>query len=246
MDKFALRKNQLNADLHVHAFENPNTGQDEIGPTQESHMKSIISTAILRGLDLLGIVSHNSFDPGWLCQKIIADNGYDIVAMAGMEVPSAEKIQTVVFNGRTPPTPGEPVESICQRAHSEGGTVLVVQPSRRNVQRLNKVAGTPNAPDFVEIFNDQTQGGYLRAFVDTGPDESFQLVMDSAAKNATDLADSVMMTRVPREFLVERGMLGKETGVDYEPPFLARRHEQQGGKSPWNQPSPPDIVPSGT
>ncbi len=216
----ALRKHNLNADLHIHAMEDPNTGVDVDDVSQRTNLQSICASAVLKGLDVIGIVSHNSFAPGNLCKQIIQEKAYDLTCLAGVETKSAEGTSVVVFDTQTIPQAGTPLETICQNAHQEGGTVMAIQPNKRTMQQLNKIVGTPAAPDFIEIFNDITRGGYSNAFIDIGPDPEYQLTMDSAARTSAELDKSVMMTRIPRDYLVERGVIGEEQGVDYVPPYL--------------------------
>lgn len=218
--RFALRKHNLNVDLHIHAMEDPETGAMSDPATQRMHLQSICGSAILKGLDVIGIVSHNSFEPGNICKQIIQEKGYDLICLSGIEVTSAEGVNLVVFNSQTPPKNGDGFEAICQSAHSEGGVVLAIQPNKRNMQKMNKIVNQPTAPDFIEIFNDITKGGYTNSFIDASPDPEFQLTMNSASRNASELDTSVMMTSIPRDFLVDKGVIFDEQGVDYVPPYL--------------------------
>jgi len=102
---------------------------------------------------------------------------------------------------------------------------MAIQPSRRNVQHLNKIVGTTSSPDFIEIFNDITQGGYSKSFVDTSPDPAFQLLMNSAARNSKDLDDSMMVSRIPRKFLMQKGILKSDEGINFVPEYLQRQQQ---------------------
>jgi len=216
----ALRKHNLNADLHIHAFEDPNTGQEGDVRSQYTHLLSVCGSAILKGLDVIGIVSHTSFQPGLICKQIIQEKRYDLTCLAGVEVSTAEGTNMIVFDAQTVPQNGDGFENVCQRAHDEGGAVLAIQPNKRNMQRMNGLVGQPTAPDLIEIFNDITKGGYSNAFIDIGAAPDFQLMMNSASRNASDLDRSVMMTKIPREFLVGKGIMVEDEGVDYVPPYL--------------------------
>lgn len=218
--RLALRKHNLNADLHIHAYEDPNTGQEGDDVSQRTHLQSVCASAVLKGLDIIGIVSHTSFRPGIMCKQIINEKRYDLLCLAGVEVQTAEGTNLIVFDAQTVPRSGDPIENICQTAHSEGGVVMAIQPNKRNMQKMNKIAGQPTAPDFIEIFNDITKGGYSNAFIDIGPTPEFQLMMDSASRNASDLDKSMMMTRIPRQFMIDKGIITGDEGVDYVPPYL--------------------------
>lgn len=220
MTKLALRKNSLNADLHIHSLENPNNGLDAPDEDQYRHLLDILGSAILKGLDIIGIVSRFSFRPGMICKQIIQEKNYDIVCLAGVEVVSEEDIHVVVYDSDVIPKSGLPIENICRIAHKHNGVVMAIQPSRRNIQKLNKLVNTSSAPDFIEIFNDITQGGYSKSFVDTSPDPGFQLTMNSAARNAKDLDTSMMLSRIPRKFLVSKGVLQPDQGTDFVPEYL--------------------------
>jgi len=234
MLKYALRKHSLNADLHIHALEDPSTGMDADTDIQTRHLTDIIGSAILKGLDIIGIVSRNSMQPGYLAKQLIQQKNYDVFCLSGVEVETQEGVHMVVFDSKRVPPSGLSIEQTCMITHKNGGLVMAIQPNRRNIQRLNKLVGTDSAPDFIEIFNDVTQGGYNKSFVDTSADSEFQLLMNSAARNAKDLDKSMMTTRVPRKFLVEKGILQPEQGVDYKPPYLQQPNNlafpmQQGG-----------------
>lgn len=225
MIKESLRKNNLNTDLHIHALEDPNTGQDAPENIQYRHLIDIIGSAILKGLDIIGIVSRYSFHPGLLCQRIIKEKQYDLICLAGIEVESLEDVHVIIYNSSVIPKSGLPIEQICRIAHKNGGVVMAIQPSRRSVQKLNKLVGTSSAPEFIEIFNDITQGGYSKSFVDTSPDPKFELVMNSAARNSKDLDRSMMVSRIPRQFLIQKGILEADEGVDFIPPFLQKQKQ---------------------
>jgi hypothetical protein len=144
-----------------------------------------------------------------------------------VEISTAEGIHSVVYDAQTIPQNGEPIEQVCQRAHQEGGSVMVIQPSKRNMQHLNKIAGKPISPDFIEMFNDMGKSGYVNTFIDVEASPEYHLIVNSAAKNPMELDRSVMMTRIPRDFLTEKGVLVKDQGVNYTPPYLENVQRQQ-------------------
>ena len=216
----ALRKHNLTADFHIHSCEDPSTEQEVDARFQRPHLKSVCSSAIMKGLDLIGIVSRINYDPGIMCKQIIAESGYDLVCLAGVEVETQEGLNLVVYDARSIPQNGISFQDVCRQAHQEGGVTMAIQPNRRNMQKMNSIVGTPDAPDFIEIFNDVTKGGYSNAFVDFEPDPEFQLLMNSAARNASEIDNSVMMTSIPRKTLIELGIVSEETGTNYIPPYL--------------------------
>ena len=239
---YALRKHNLNADLHIHCLENPEAGTEGDLNQQAIYLRSICGAAVMKGLDIIGIVSHFSFEPGNICQHIIGEHDYDLHVMAGVEIKTAEGIPTIVYDAHTVPKNGEPIEQICQRAHQEGGSVMVIQPSKRNMQHLNKIAGQPISPDFIEMFNDMSRGGYAHTFVDVEASPEYHLVVNSAATNPQELDRSVMMTRIPRDFLTERGILVENQGVNYTPPYLENVRKQMPGQpTPTTQPGIPML-----
>lgn len=240
---YALRKHNLNVDLHIHCMADTDSGQDGPPRLQAIYMKSICGAAVMKGLDVIGIVSKNSFDPGRVCQQIAAQNQYDLAVLSGVEVKSSEGVSTVVFNATTVPIEGEPLQAMCKRAHAEGGIVMVIQPSKHNMQKVNEVAGTPDAPDMIEIYNDMAKSGYVHAFSDINAAPEFQLVVNSAAKSPQELDASVMMTRIPRDYFVEKGIIQEEQGVDYVPPYLRNVRPPGRPMGPPEQPMrPPEAV----
>ena len=227
---YALRKHNLNVDFHIYCLGNPETGVDADPNMQATYMRSICGSAVLKGLDVVGIVSRASFEPGYICQHVIGQHDYDLHVMAGVEIKTMEGINTIVYDAQTVPQNGEGVEQVCQRAHQEGGTVMVIQPSKRNMQLLNKIAGQPTAPDFIEMFNDMSKGGYIHTFIDVEAAPEYQLVVNSAANNPQELDRSVMMTRISRDRLTEKGILIEDQGVDYTPPYLENVQRQMPGQ----------------
>ena len=53
----ALRKNMMRVDLHIHIGDEGDYPDPQV---QESAIKSILSACIIKGLDVAGIVSHDS------------------------------------------------------------------------------------------------------------------------------------------------------------------------------------------
>lgn len=229
MKKLALRKNMLNVDLHIHALEDPNTGLDASYEYQYKHLIDILGSAILKGLDIIGIVSRYSDEPGEICSEIIKEKNYDIVNLSGIENKSSEGINVIIFNFNYLPKQKLSIERLCRLTHKEGGLVMAIQPSIRQVQIMNKLIGSSGAPDFIEIFNNVSQGGYSKSFVDTDPAPEFHLVMNSAARNAKDLDNSLLVSRIPRKFFVDKGILDQNQLVDFVPNYLNKYNESNKG-----------------
>jgi len=219
----ALRKHNLIVDLHVHAAElvSPDGNIVEAPyDIQVRHVYDIITSAIQKSMDVVGIVGHDSFQPGEIAKKIVQENRYDLKIFSGVEVASSEKISVIVYEAQTIPKIGESIQNICYRAHKEHGFVMAVQPYGKQVHLLNKIVNTRYAPDFVEIYNEATYGGYIKAFIDSDIDKSYTLVINSAAKTPKEFLESEMMSRVPRKKFVELGVMTEDEGVNYIPNFI--------------------------
>lgn len=82
----ALRR--VKADLHVHSCLSPCSGLD-MSP------REIVSSAVGRGIDLIGICDHNSAENVLAIKKAGERNG--LMVLGGMEVASAEEAHILVF-----------------------------------------------------------------------------------------------------------------------------------------------------
>jgi len=82
----ALRS--IKADLHVHTCLSPCSGLD-MSP------REVVSAALARGLDLIGVCDHNSAENVLAVKKAGERNG--LMVLGGMEVASAEEAHILVF-----------------------------------------------------------------------------------------------------------------------------------------------------
>jgi PHP family Zn ribbon phosphoesterase len=82
----ALRR--FKADLHVHTCLSPCSGLD-MSP------REVVSAAIEKGLDLIGVCDHNSAENVLAVKKAGSRNG--LVVLGGMEVTSSEEAHILVF-----------------------------------------------------------------------------------------------------------------------------------------------------
>ena len=213
----ALRKHNLRADLRVYgADENTDpSNQAEI----TGRVKGILSSAMLQGLDILGIVT--TFGPiaGWIAQDIINKDQLDIWVIPGEEYLTSDKFRLLVYMLRDAVPPNMSYQEVVNWAHKNNGLVMVSELTRRQAQQINKTIGSPSAPDMVEIYNAAT-GAYQDI------DVELPKFVSSASRNATDLENTNVFTLLPRKDAEGLGLLPENHGKGYKPGYLRDDSEE--------------------
>ena len=206
----ALRKNVLRVDLCVfvdkeEAFSN----EDYLNST----IKSILTSAIINGLDIVGILSPDAPYVGLRAKQMAIEQQMDIVVIPGQTYTCSGKEQLYVYKLNKPLPPNLSIEKACELAHKNNGYVIAANVSKRQADVLERLQGSAYAPDAVEIFNAKT-GGYRNLDI-----EYFKFV-SSGATSANDLENLNAFTLVDRKDAVEMKLLDENTGVDYVPKYL--------------------------
>jgi hypothetical protein len=208
--------------LHTHVGEAAdfNNENDMI-----SAIRSMLSSAIYKGLDVIGIVSHEGPYIGQKAEQLIQQDGIDLFVLAGEEYLANDKVRMIIFHLKDKMPPNLSSEQAITYAHQNKGFVLVINTSKRQLQRLNKLRGTASAPDAVEAY-DATSGSYRDI------DTEYPTFASTAAKSSRDMDTLNVYTLVDRAELEGMGLLPEHYGESYEPRYLqAQPPPQQAQQS---------------
>lgn len=206
----ALRKHVLRADLCLFI------GEEETfsGPSYlESTIKSMLTASIIKGLDIVGILTKDSPNIGWAAVKMAKAQKMDLVVIPGQIYKCRDKEELYVYKLQKPLRPNLSLAEACRETHRLGGFVMITNVTKRQNQMLEKLQGSDSAPDAVEIFNGKV-GGYRDMNID------FPKFISSGATSANELEISNTFTLIDRKKAEEMKLLAPEEGVDYTPRYL--------------------------
>jgi len=206
----ALRKNVLRADLCVfidkeEAFSN----EDYLNST----IKSILTSAIINGLDIVGILSPDTPMVGLRAKQMAQQQQMDIVVASGQTYICTGKEELYIYNLTKPVPRNLSIDKACGFVHDNNGFVLATNVNSKLAQTLNRLQGSKFAPDGVEIFNAKS-GGYRDVDID------FPRFVNSGSTSANDLDNSNVFTLLHREDAQEMGLIQGDEGVEYTPKYL--------------------------
>ena len=206
----ALRKNVLRADLCVfidneEAFSN----EDYLNST----IKSILTSAIINGLDIVGILSPATPAVGLRAKQMSKEQQMDIVVASGQTYICSGKEELYIYNLAKPVPNNLSIDKACGFVHDNNGFVLATNVNSKLAQTLNKLQGSKFAPDGVEIFNAKS-GGYRDVDID------FPRFVNSGATSANDVDNSNVFTLMYRKDAQEMGLIQGDEGVEYTPKYL--------------------------
>jgi hypothetical protein len=206
----ALRKNVLRVDLCVfvdkeEAFSN----EDYLNST----IKSILTSAIINGLDILGVLSPETPSVGLRAKQMAQEQQMDLVVASGQTYICSGKEELYIYNLIKPVPRNLSIDQACGFVHDNNGFVLATNVNSKLAPTINKLKGSKYAPDGVEIFNAKS-GGYRDVDID------FPRFVNSGATSANDLDDSNVFTLMQRKTAQEMGLIQGDEGVDYTPKYL--------------------------
>jgi len=205
----ALRKNVLRADMCI--FIDAEKSFSNVAYLN-STIKSILTAAIINGLDLVGILS-NDVNVGLRAYQMSKQQKMDVTVVPGQTYICTGKEELYVYKLTKKIPPGLSLDKVCQFAHQNNGFVMATNVSSRANDELNKLQGSIYAPDAVEVFNAKI-GGYRDLDID------FPRFVNSGATSANDLEQKNVFTLIPRKQAVDLKLIGEEEGVDYTPNYL--------------------------
>jgi hypothetical protein len=206
----AIRKNVLRVDLCVfidkeEAFSN----EDYLNST----IKSILTSAIINGLDIVGILSPDAPYVGLKAKQMAQQQQMDLVVVSGQTYKCSGKEELYIYNLLKPVPMNLSIDKACGYVHDNNGFVLATNVNSKLAITLNRLQGSKFAPDGVEIFNAKS-GGYRDVDID------FPRFVNSGSTSANELDDSNVFTLMQRKTAQEMGFLQGDEGVDFTPKYL--------------------------
>jgi hypothetical protein len=206
----ALRKNTLRVDLAVFVDDEKSfTSQNVLLST----VKSFLTAAIIKGIDVIGVLSAVNPNVGWIAWQMAIDQQMDIAVLPGQVYKCITGETIYVYKIKQTMKPGLDLPKACAFAHKLGGYVVATALTKKKVSQLDKLQGSAFAPDGVEIYN-QKNGGYRDLDID------FPKFITSASTSANDLEQSNAFSLIERKEAEEIGLLAPNQGVDFEPKYL--------------------------
>jgi hypothetical protein len=217
--KTALRKHNLRVDMRVYIG-------DELEPSStqdiEAKIKSILSSAIIKGLDIIGLVSRFGVEPGLIAQQQAMNNKIDLKVIPGQDYVSSDKLKAVFYNITKNIQPNLTMQEAIKQAKSQGGKVMLYDLSRSAARLIANWQSTPYEPDFVEIYNARS-----KAYKDL--DVDYPRVLSSAARSGSELEEIPVYTEIPRNKLSDYGLLAESEGENYTPGYLQNAEGEYNG-----------------
>ena len=178
-----------------------------------STIKSILTSAIINGLDIVGVLSPDTPIVGLRAKQMAKEQQMDIVVAPGQTYICSGKEELYIYNLVKAVPRNLSIDKACGFVHDNNGFVLVTNVSSKLAPTLNRLQGSKYAPDGVEIFNAKS-GGYRDVDID------FPRFVNSGATSASDLDNSNVFTLIQRKTAQEMGFLQGDEGVDYTPKYL--------------------------
>jgi predicted metal-dependent phosphoesterase TrpH len=222
----ALRKHVMRVDLHVHAGDLADFKDEQL---RNQSIKSILSAAVISGLDVIGVVAHDGPQIGLIAKQIASQEKYDLYVIPGHEYLCTDKLRFLALNINQPVPPNLDYEKAAQWVHQNKGYIMITDLTRRQAQYINKLKGTDAAPDGIELYN--TAVGW---YMDLDIDKDYQAFMNSAAKSANNLENTNVYTLINRKELERVGLIQEGAGENYVPKYLENvptAEEEQGASN---------------
>lgn len=178
-----------------------------------STIKSILTSAIINGLDIIGVLSPDTPNVGLRAKQMAQEQQMDIVVASGQTYICSGKEELYIYNLLKPVPRNLSIDKACGYVHDNNGFVLATNVNSKLAPTLNRLQGSKYAPDGVEIFNAKS-GGYRDVDID------FPRFVNSGATSANDLDSSNVFTLMQRKTAQEMGLVQGDEGVDYTPKYL--------------------------
>lgn len=178
-----------------------------------STIKSILTSAIINGLDIVGILSPDAPYVGLKAKQMAQQQQMDLVVVSGQTYKCSGEEELYIYNLPKPVPMNLSIDKACGYVHDNNGFVLATNVNSKLAITLNRLQGSKFAPDGVEIFNAKS-GGYRDVDID------FPRFVNSGSTSANELDDSNVFTLMQRKTAQEMGFLQGDEGVDFTPKYL--------------------------
>lgn len=206
----AIRKNVLRVDLCIFIDKEEQFANEDY---LNSTIKSILTSAIINGLDIVGILSSDDPAVGLRAEQMALQQKMDVVVVPGQTYVCRDNESLYIYKLKSPVPKNLTLDKACEFVHKQGGFVMVANVTKAIGQKINRLQGSLYAPDAAEVFNAKT-GGYRDIDID------FPRFVSSGATSANELEETNVFTLVERKKAVEMGFIHDDQGVDYVPKYL--------------------------
>ena len=215
--KTSLRKHNLRVDLRVYAGDETEAHNEQ---DIQAKIKSILTSSIIKGLDMIGLVSVFGIGVGQIGQRLAVENQIDMKVIPGQDYTSADGVHVVFLNIQQDIKPGLNIQQAIVECHKQNGKAMLYDLSRSQARAIAGWQSTDYAPDMVEIYN-----AHSKAYKDL--DIDYPRFVSTAARSGSELEDLPVFTECPRKHMQDYGFLAQDEGSEYVPGYL--RNTQQNG-----------------
>lgn len=206
--KFALRKHMMRFDPRV--VINVDINDSNL----EASITSIISSSIVKGLDVIGMVSYNPQVP-YRAMDISKKQNVDLFIIPGQIYKTIDGFDVIIYNSLEKYPDGMDIKSLLIKTESNGHKTLVYNLGKQKSNILYKLGESGIKPTLVEIFSSKSYG-YM--YVKTNTYE----VVSSGAENSSELDKTNIYSHVPRKDLENMNLLPPGQGEEYIPGYLEK------------------------
>lgn len=205
--KYALRKHYLKFDPRV--IINNNISD----PNLDAVLGSFISSAIIKGLDVVGFTSVD-VAVSRRAKTLAEQQGVDLLVLPGQSYQTTDKFDIIIFNHEANINPGSHLEELLQYCNNHNLITLVYNNGKQKSKELIRLNDkTHLKPTLIEIFNAKSPG-YLYITTNT-----FEVVA-SGVDNQRDFERSNIYSLVQRKDLEQLHIMPENYGIDYTPKYL--------------------------
>jgi len=208
----ALRRGDLRADMRIRLPSRAEMGTDE---ELYVYLHQFMTIATVRGLDVIGVVS-DWLRPGQVAQYIAQQKGIDLFVIPGIELVTAENIGVLAYNIPREIPNRLTLEETLKQIKSLGGFSVLIQPSKRWTQRVNKIVQEEWAPAAIEIWCEKVS----REYFDEDINPEYLTIVTSGAEIPTELQETHIHTRIQRKWFIDNGVMQEDTGKEFTPEYL--------------------------
>lgn len=117
----ALRKHVLRVDLCI--FIDDEKAFSDV-TFLDSTIKSILTASIIKGLDVVGILTKNTPAIGWKAWQMAKDQKMDLVVVPGQTYICRDGEELYIYKLQSPLKPGLPFNVACNEAHKLGAYIV--------------------------------------------------------------------------------------------------------------------------
>lgn len=211
--KTALRKHLLRLDPRIILDVNYDDGN------RDAVINSFISSAVIKGLDIAGLVSVDLRTP-WRAKEIAKTQNIDLFVIPGQIYKTSDGFETIVYNSAEVFQQGLDLSQFLSTANQKQLPTMIYNIGKQKAKTINRLAKQGIKPTFVEIFSAKSFG-YL--YVETGCYE----VVSSGVNTVHDLEITNIYSHVPRKDMENMHIIDENAGMNYTPSYLQNVQQEQ-------------------